>query len=102
MESNAGKAAEEKEEKGETVRRVDHIGANPKPASLHFPLGLAYNIYKTKDKHGHKKLIFIVGHNKSSPSRLYALLSSIRCWNLKRLKSDMCQATSPKRLHKHI
>lgn len=32
------------------VYRADHIGFETSPNEFHFPLVLAYNIYKTRDK----------------------------------------------------
>ena len=66
------------------------------------PYSISYNLYKTKDKQSNKKLIFLVGQQRSHKLRLHSLATAVRYWNLHRLKSDMCRDVSPTRIHKHI
>lgn len=51
------------------------------------PVLLAYNIYKSKDKQGGTRFVFMVGRQFEHELRMFSLLDAGRGWNLRRLKS---------------
>ena len=48
----------------------------------------AYNIHKIKDKEQRTKFIFIVARHSQPPLQMFLLISSIRTWNIERLKTQ--------------
>jgi hypothetical protein len=72
------------------LKRVEHIGCEKRIANIRVERVLAYNIYKTKDKEQKTKCIFLLGQQKSSEAKVFSIVSSVRQWNLHRLKIDSC------------
>ena len=72
------------------LKRVEHIGCEKKILNIRLQTVLAYNIYKAKDKEQKTKFIFLLGQQRSSEAKIFSIVSSVRHWNLHRLKIDSC------------
>lgn len=75
----------------QVIQRVDVVSDDGPVYAEQEPMGaptlLAYNIYKSKDKQGGTRFVFMVGRQFQPDLRMLSLLDAARGWNLRRLKS---------------